>query len=204
MFTRICKTFVLGLFLAGCGALDGFGVARSAPVQIELPDGLVISGERGWCVDKRTTRARADVSVVVLGSCAALGRNALLPRPPVKGVVTVSVTSGVAPEIETVSDYLRSEAGIARLARNGQAESVELLSQTAKGDVLYLQVQDKSLRKVPDASERYWRAFFGLDGNLVSVALFSTSPLDVGEGRLILERQVGHMRRANKAAALEI
>ena len=193
------------LALAGCdGGLDTLGefnVTRSAPERIELPDGLVVSGTRGWCIDTRTTRTNGETSVVVLGSCAAIARNAFAPRPEVPGVVTVSVENeaGDVPPTDVLQGFLSSEAGRAALARDGSADSVEILDSRRTDDLVFLHVEDRSIRPSSDAAQDYWRALFGLDGRFVTVSLVGLSdrPIDAPDGFETLAAQVDRILRAN-------
>lgn len=195
------------LLLAACeGGLqgfEGFNVTRSAPERIELPDGLVVSGTRGWCVDTRTTRTDGETSVVVLGSCAAIARNAFAPRPDVPGVVTVSVESeaGDVPPVDILQGFLTSEPGRAALAHDGSAASVQILESRRSEDLLFLHVADRSSGRVPGASQDYWRALFNLDGRFVTVSLVGLieRPIEDPAGFETLVAQVDSIKSANSA-----
>ena len=204
MFTRTCKWFcaLSALLLAGCdGAFDGFNVTRTAPERIELPDGLVVSGSHGWCVDTETTQTAAETSVVVLGSCAAIANNARAPRPDVPGVVTVSVDSsgGAVPSVRQLDDFLSSEGGRAALARDGSAESVRILERRREDNMLVVRVVDRSLPAAAGAAADYWRALFGIGGRFVTVSLTGSRerPIDSADGYETLVAQVGEIRASN-------
>ncbi|MBT8418410.1 MAG: hypothetical protein KJO42_13310 [Silicimonas sp.] len=207
MSTPIFKAAVIlsAVLLAGCeggiGELEGFNVTRSAPERIELPDGLVVSGTRGWCVDTRTTRVAGETSVVVLGSCAAIARNAFAPRPDVPGVVTVSVESegGDVPPVDVLQNFLFSAPGRAALARDGSAQSVQILESRRDDDLLLVHVEDRSIRPVTGAASDYWRALFDFEGRFVTVSLtgMSASPIGAPEGFETLVAQVDRIRASN-------
>ena len=188
------------LFLAACEG--GFGVSRNAPSQISLPDGTIVAGADGWCVDEATTRADRDTAVVVFGSCAALARNALAPQPDLPGVVTVSIDGvrGAAPTPEEFAAYFASEPGRAALARDGQAESVEIIDVTSETDVLYLGASDRSASSL--ASPVTWRALFEMGGRIVSVSLYGlpNEPIERSEGLRTLEAQIDRLMSANGAS----
>ncbi|MDJ1016874.1 MAG: hypothetical protein QNJ35_10210 [Paracoccaceae bacterium] len=188
------------LLLAGCA--EGFNATRSAPVEVRLPDGLIISGARGWCVDTSTTRTRGDAAVVVFGSCAAIARNALLPRPGVPGVITVSVESAEAsaPPADLLEDFFATEEGRAALARDGEAESVRILETRREGEALLIHAVDRS--GVPaEAAEDYWRALFDVNGRFVTVSLISLAedPVSRAAGLATLEAQMSLLRAENGA-----
>ncbi|MXQ06516.1 hypothetical protein GQ651_01515 [Alphaproteobacteria bacterium GH1-50] len=186
------------LGLAACSG--GFDITRNAPQAVKLPSGVVVSGTRGWCVDETTTRADGDASVVVFGSCAAIAKNALLPRPGVPGVITVSVdnsTSGTAPA-EVLDAFFATERGRAALARDGRASSVRILETRQSRNALFLHAVDRS-PLADDAAEDYWRAIFDLGGRFVSVSLvgLSEAPIPREEGLRTLEAQIERLRAAN-------
>ena len=204
MFTRTFKVcaLVAGFALAACdGGFEGFNVTRSAPERIELPDGLIVSGTAWWCVDTRTTRTNGQTSVVVLGSCAAIAKNAFAPRPDVPGVVMVSVENeaGSIPDAEILEGFLLSDIGRAALARDGKAESVKILESRRADDLLLVHVEDRSFRQVRGADTSYWRALFGLDGRIVTVSLvgLSNKPIETPLGFETLSAQVDEIRTAN-------
>lgn len=203
--SRICAA-ALAVLLAGCDdgleSLGSFNVTRAAPERIELADGLVVSGARGWCVDTRTVRSDADTSVVVLGSCAAIARNALAPRPAVPGVLTVSVENeaGAVPGAELLQSFIGSDIGRAALAQDGSAASVRILETRRDDDALLVHVEDRSIRPVTGAAQDYWRALFALDGRFVTVSLVGLSdrPIPSPDGFETLAAQVDRIRSANR------
>ena len=186
------------LLLAGCA--NPLAVSRSAPEAIKLSDGTVGKGANGWCVDPGLSRPSRGTDVVVLGSCAAIGQNALVPRPDVPGVVTVSLEregSGT-PSPEQLETFFVSEPGRAALARDGQASSVEIIETRKDEGRLILHTSDKSA--LPGASPRTWRALFALGGRFVSVSLYGLSdePIAPEAGLAALEAQVDQLILANQ------
>ncbi len=184
------------LILAACGA----STTRNAPSKIALPDGTVVAGAEGWCIDEATTRAGGDTAVVVLGNCAAIAGDAFLPQPPVPGVVTVSLEShpSAMPDGETLQKFFASDAGRAALAVNGKAGSVSVLDTRLEDDLLYLHATDSSA--APGASGEVWRALFGMGGRFVAVSFYAPSgdEIDADEGLATLEEQVASLRAANQ------
>ena len=196
----ISKAFLVGaiLLLAACdGGFELDGVTRKAPERIQLPDGTVVAGAQGWCVDTSASRARGDTAVVVLGSCAAIGRDARAPRPDVPGVVTVSVDGAAAPTTDELQGFFGTDAGRATLARDGRAESVEILETRREDDLLYLRAADRSA--APGTDPRTWRALFDLGGHFVSVSLYGLRdrPIARDEGLATLSAQVNELRAVN-------
>ena len=184
--------------LSGCEG--GFNITRNAPEQIQLPDGLVIAGARGWCVDQATTRTRGDTAVVVLGSCAAIAGDNRLPRPSVPGVVTVSVedTATAVPPTDALQAFLVTEPGRAALARDGRAASVDILETRRSGETLYLHAVDRS-GWPRAAAEDYWRALFDIDGRYVTVSLvgLTATPISRDDGLATLDAQIERLVDVN-------
>ncbi len=186
--------------LPGCTDAAFNNPTRAAATRIELPDGMIIAGANGWCVDPSVSRARGETAVVVLGSCAAIGQNALAPRPDVAGVVTVSVEQGTAgsPSPAELGDFFVSDQGRAALARDGNSESVDILESRTGEDRFIMHTEDRSA--LPGASPLTWRALFDLGGRFVSVSLYGLQdqPIEPEDGLATLEAQVDELIAVNK------
>ncbi|MDA8584782.1 hypothetical protein N9L47_00775 [Rhodobacteraceae bacterium] len=189
---------VVGL-LALPGCTESFNPTRAVSTQIELPDGMIIAGANGWCVDPSVSRAGGDTAVIVLGSCAAIGQDALGPRPSVPGVVTVSVEREQldAPTPLELESFFVSDTGRAALARDGQAGSVDILETRAGEDRFIMQTEDRSA--LPGASPMTWRGLFDLDGRFVSVSLYGLSDqlIEPEDGLATVEAQVDQLIAIN-------
>lgn len=172
MSTPTSRDLFLALCLGLAGCAEGVTVSRAAPERIALPDGLIVAGARGWCVDRQSSRSGRGTSVVVLASCAAISRNALAARPDVPGVVTVSVESapGSASSPAALEAFFGTATGRAALARDGDAGSIDILETRREGDLLFLHARDRSIPQ--GASSDTWRAIFDLDGRFVAVSLY--------------------------------
>ena len=201
-WTSRFATLTAAFALAACAG--GFDVTRKAPAEVRLPSGVVVAGTRGWCVDDATVEGKGGASVVVMGSCAAISQNALLPRPGVAGVMTVSVdndASGTAPA-EILDAFFATENGRAALARDGRASSVRILESRAADDALFLHAVDRSGLPAA-AAEDYWRAIFDIGGRFVTVSLVAPSDAPIGreDGLKTLRAQVDRLRAANRSGA---
>ena len=198
MRTSSLVAALAALFLAAC---DGdFNLTRNAPAAIALPDGLIIAGARGWCIDPATPRTRGEAAVVVLGSCAANAGNALWPRAPVQGIVTIAVEEPAAdaPPAEALEAYLATENGRAALARNGRADSLDILETRRRDDTLFLHAIDRS-GWPRDTAEDYWRALFDIDGRFVTVSLVGAADASISRdaGLATLQAQIDRLKAAN-------
>lgn len=197
-WTSKVALLVAGLALTACGA--GLSVTRSAPMQVQLADGLIVAGARGWCVDRKTTKANASGAVVVLASCAAIADNALLPRPKFDGVVTISVegSTETIPTVQEVAAFLTTDQGRAVLARDRRAQSVDLLEVATSNDALFLHALDTSGGPL-NTGKDYWRAIFDIEGRFVSVSLTSVEPDQVSRATSLatLNAQIARLKSAN-------
>ena len=200
MSTWTSKVILAGLAfgLAACGA--ALNVTRNAPMQVQLTDGLIVAGARGWCVDESTSRARDGTTVIVLGSCAAIAGNALLPKPSVEGVLTIAVEdeAETTPDVDSLAAFLSSTQGRALLARDGQASSISLLEMSKSEDALFLHALDQS-GAPRSAAEDYWRALFDIDGRFVTISLITLAdrPISRRQGLRTLNAQVDRLKAAN-------
>ena len=197
-WTSKVSLLVAGLVLAACG--PGLNVTRNAPAQIQLPDGLIVAGARGWCIDQTTSEARAGGAVIVMGSCAAIADNILLPSPRFDGVVTISVedTSGATPSVDDVAAFIATDEGRAVLARDGRAESVDLLEVATADDALFLHALDTSGGPL-NTGKDYWRVLFDIDGRFVTVSLTAFAPDEISRAQSIatLNAQIDRLKEAN-------
>lgn len=201
MSTWICKALITCSVFGLAACEGGTGVSRNAPERISLPDGLVVAGAEGWCVDLGNSRAAGDTAVVVLGSCAAIAENDLAPSSNVPGVLTVAIEGAgfQAPTAAALEAFFKTEEGLSVLARDGNGAHVRLLESRREGELLFLHAEDSSA--LPGAAHDYWRALFGLNGRLISVTLLGISgrPIDPTVGLATLQSQVEEMIAANGA-----
>lgn len=168
--------------------------------QVQLSGGFVVSGVRGWCVDEAITRAKPGPTVVVLGSCAALASNPLLSKPSVEAVLTISVEaqSVDVPPLDSLAAFLSTTDGRALLARDGRAESLDLLEINTRNDAVILHALDTSDGGVL-TGEDHWRALFDIDGRFVTVSLVTPEdrPISRAQGLATLAAQVNQLKSAN-------
>jgi len=197
-WTSKVSLLVASLVLAACG--DVLNVTRNAPVRVQLPDGMVVAGARGWCVDRATSQTSSGAAVVVLGSCAAIARNAFLPSPQIDGVLTVSVEeeSSTPPSLSDLAGFLSSEQGRAVLARDGRAASIQLLEIATQNDTLFLHALDTSGGPL-NTGENYWRALFDIEGRFITISLVTAPPEQASRNLSIatLNAQVKQLKAAN-------
>lgn len=185
----IGRAFPVLLLLAACVAPGGGG-SSSTPV---LGGALTVAVPAGYCIDPRASHDDGRSALVIAGRCDA-------GRPVPAAVLTVSVGGEGSSAIlqagaRALTDWARSPAGRAALARDGKAGSVAVRETLVWDGAFLIRLEDRAIGP-------YWRAAIGLKGRLVMI---SVSPperqgLPLAEGRAILERAIAGIRRANPAS----
>lgn len=196
------------LMLAGCMESGGGLVSRlSSPVdRVSVADNRVtVTGPSGYCVDRNATRARVQPAFVMLASCAAVSRNADAPAPRVPALLTATVANQTAPvpaseiESETFRAFFTSTDGRAALARDGRADSVEILDMFRQSGVFFIHANDHSAVTETNLREDFWRAIFDVNGRTVSASLFvfRNRPISDDAGLSTLNEFASRIRAAS-------
>jgi hypothetical protein len=197
------RGFLIGaaILLAGCEG--GF---LQPPSQAVVARGAVtIAGPAGYCVDRTAGRDNSQGAFVLLGSCASIGNNAGFATPRVAGALTasVSVESGanIGDELGRLGAFFRSAQGREALARDGEANSVTMLSASTHQDVLFMKVRDTSSNPMNGLAQDYWRALFDLRGRIVTLSVnsFQGKPMSGDDGFTTLAEFVARVRAQNPA-----
>lgn len=197
----------VALLLAGCAepppGVAGKGVHQPAQalraIQVAQND-VTIAGPRGYCVDPGATREAPSGAFVLLGSCAALERDA---AGGAGAVLTASISQpglpGRNPAPAELEQFFRSAEGRAALAQDGRASSLTLKGLHARDGVLFLSLRDASAARPDRLADDSWRAIFALDDRVVSLTATSLAEAPLGETELrrTLERFVDAVRAAN-------
>ena len=68
--------------------------------------------------------------------------------------------------------FLRTPSGRAALARDGQPDSVNILTTRTEKGVVLIRLRDSSASTTPRLDSTYWRGFFDLDGRLITISAF--------------------------------
>ncbi len=200
------------LLVAGCdtgpmvtsaqGAKD---LARLAPAKVSVTSpGLVIAGPRGYCVDPSASQNAPDSAFVLLGSCAAIARTDAVPEPKTLAVLTATVrdnTGGysIRQTLPVLDRYFRSEEGRKTLSRDHKAQTVQVLDTRQLGDAFFVLAKDQSRSIAPELSDSSWRAFFDVEGRLVSATVMGTrqQPISEKESLAVLKTFVKRINREN-------
>lgn len=180
------------LALAACVPVTGTGsLPRSAAF---IGGSFTAAAPSGYCIDTAASHDAGDGAVVLIGRCAD-GSAALA------ALITLSVggqgsSAALTPGAKALTDYFRSDAGRAALARDGRASSVRVLMATVADGALVLKVDDRN-------AGQYWRAILGVRGRLVTISVSAPGGGALPEpgGRALLDRAMAQVRAANAGAA---
>ncbi len=197
----------LFMLLAGCA------VPGASPPQTQTVAGgaVVVAGPRGYCIDRAGSRAAADSSFVLLGSCAAISGDASAPRPLFPAVLTVTVapkppgTGAIADQAGILERYFAAPEGRAAMARDGDPESVEIVETMTRDGLFIVHARDR-LAETDDAlTPDRWRAIFDLNGQIVnaSVTGMDIRPITRDVGLALVSRFAARIREETRAAAAE-
>jgi hypothetical protein len=166
---------------------------------------IVIQGPPGYCIDETATEAGYDTAFVMLGDCAVVAPGARAPRPDKRALLTASVSgateggAGVADSLISMDRFFRSETGRTALSRSSDPETVEILETFQSDGAFYLRASDTSQADVPGLGDEYWRVFFDVDDQIVSVSVvsFRDAPLGAEEGLETATQFTGAILTAN-------
>ncbi|MEP3299468.1 MAG: hypothetical protein ABJO27_23825 [Pseudoruegeria sp.] len=189
---------------SGHGAAE---LARLAPSKVEVTDpGLVIAGPKGYCVDPSASRNGEHAAFVLLGSCAAIAGTDRAPEPKTRAVLTATVNDNsdgysVAQTLPVLDRYFRSEDGRKTLSRDRRAETVQVLDTQRQGKAFFVHAKDVSQSLAPELSDDSWRAFFDVEGKLVSATVAGTKqqPITESESLRMLKSFVQRINRENRS-----
>lgn len=200
------------LLVAGCetqpmvtsaqGAKD---LARLAPSKVSVTNpGLVIAGPRGYCVDPSASTNAPDNAFVLLGSCAAIARTDAVPEPKTLAVLTATVRDNaggysIRQTMPVLDRYFRSDEGRKTLSRDNRAQTVQVMDTRQEGDAFFVLAKDQSRSIAPELSDSSWRAFFDVEGRIVSASVVGTrqQPISEKESLAVLKSFVKRINREN-------
>jgi hypothetical protein len=193
------------------GAQTGaFTYPYNAPQRLSVAGGaVVVAGPEGYCVDRPASRNAEAGAFVLVASCAALSRKSNAPRPRVPALLTASVTGAppagadLARQVARMKAFFASAEGRAALARDGRAESIEIIQMFARDGAFLIHARDASAGAAPALGPEYWRAIFEVNGRMVtaSVAAFADRPISDDAGQATLTLFVARIRAESAAAA---
>lgn len=170
-----------------------------------LGDGFTVTGPDGYCVDRPSSRPRADRPFVLMAPCSQVrgGVVGLIFRP--RALLTATVTEGAGPTAQGYARFFADPAGLAALSNAGDATGLEIETSGAAPDGSFrVTVFEESGngRATALVDARSWRAFVTVNGHLVALNLRSPqdAPLSAEAAQRLLDETVAALQTANPAA----
>lgn len=198
---------VIALVVAACSSSRlGTMSARSRTTTISVAGkGIAIEGPPGFCVDKQVSQTGGDPAFVLLGNCGVVSPSAGSQQPAVKALLTASVADnkqavfGVFNSGVKLDRFFRSRKGRRALSRSSNPATVSVLDTFQKDGMFFLRARDTSKGIVPGASQNYWRGYFDLEGEIVSVSVigFKSKPLPPAKSLATLREFASLIRKRN-------
>lgn len=179
--------------LSGC--LEGTSSRPTAETQRKVA-GVNIAGPAGYCVDP----AGSNTLFVLLGACDSLFGVDL--RPVHYAVLSAAVSEADSPApMADYATFFTSDLGHAALSRDGDSNTVSVLTSEIINDVLFLQIRDTSAINADSLAPDYWRALLRVDGRIVTLNVMSSNAreLSASDGQSKLSDFVVSVQRANPA-----
>lgn len=192
-FPRPVFWLLLAGGLSACASTPrsaGVGRGPSPSSKIEVAGRTVnIKGPPGFCIDRQTSQIGDTLAFVLLGSCKVVSKRAFAASPKVKALLTASVSGGeeggsIASSLTSMDSFFRSESGRTALSRSADPETVRVLETFQQDEMFFLRASDNSAGVVPGAADDYWRAYFDLNEQIVSVSVigFKKDPITPDTG----------------------
>lgn len=187
---------------------DDQAVTRAAPELMSVAgNSVVVGGPKGYCVDRNVSRDSDENAFVLLASCAAITGDDAAERPRVPTVLAVSVfeqsDDGVAvkDQADRLAGFFESIEGRAALARDGRAESVEVVDTFLRRGTFVIHARDSSEDTDSGLGKEHWRAIFDVNGHIVSASVLALRdrPISGDTGAIILEYLVSRIKAESAA-----
>jgi hypothetical protein len=212
--TKTIALILCAASLSACGS-SRLGTVTRAPSPrntIEVSgQSLNIKGPQGFCIDRETSQFSDDLAFVLLGSCKVVSPSAFAPSPKVKALLTASVSaakngSSIAGSLNSMDRFFRSETGRAALSRDADPATVNVLETFQQDETFFIRATDSSQGVVPGAANDYWRAYFDVNNQIVSVSVigFQTDPISPDTGLTTLREFANLIKDQNGIATAPV
>ena len=181
-----CEPIALGLF---AGSAPSIGVRGGA---------VTVTGPEGYCVD--TGGSQPASGFALMGSCAVLDGGEGTAIPAILTAQVGDADSAIVDGSESaLAAYLRTSPGRSLLSHRNEAIDISVAQSRAADNRVTVVFDDRGPRAVPGTRGREWRAFFDLEGRLVTVSVRSLTDasLNVDAGLALLDRTVRAIKAAN-------
>ncbi len=181
--------------LALCLAVMGCDSATTGTDLHELAvlgGAITVAAPKGYCIDKKASVARGSATVLLIGRCNTQGQVAA-------AVVTLTIGGPASAGVmvagpQALGAFFASSAGRKVLARDGEADHVQILQTQSAGRGLLLHLNDQ-------VAGEYWRAITAIKGRLVTISASGVegAPLTPAQARVLVMDTMALLDQRNGA-----
>lgn len=181
--------------LALCLAMTGCDSATTGADLHELAvlgGAITVAAPKGYCIDKKASVARGSATVLLIGRCNTQGQVAA-------AVVTLTIGGPASAGVmvagpQALGAFFASSAGRKVLARDGEADHVQILQTQSAGRGLLLHLNDQ-------VAGEYWRAITAIKGRLVTISASGVegAPLTPAQARVLVMDTMALLDQRNGA-----
>lgn len=182
---------VLALCLAVMGC-DGATTGADLHELAVLGGAITVAAPKGYCIDKKASVARGSATVLLIGRCNTQGQVAA-------AVVTLTIGGPASAGVlvagpQALGAFFASAAGRKVLARDGEADHVQILQTQSAGRGLLLHLNDQ-------VAGEYWRAITAIKGRLVTISASGVegAPLTPAQARVLVMDTMALLDQRNGA-----
>lgn len=206
--TILAITLIAGVSACGSSRMGTVSRAPSPKSTIEVAGRtLNIKGPPGFCIDRQISQFGDDLAFILLGSCKVVSPSTFATSPKVKALLTASISGSdgggsIAGSLNSMDQFFRSENGRTALSRASDPGTVQVLETFQQENTFFLRASDSSQGIVPGAANDYWRAYFDLNDQIVSVSVigFESDPISPETGLTTL-REFAHLIKDQNGVA---
>ena len=182
---------VLALCLAVMGC-DSVTTGADLHELAVLGGAITVAAPKGYCIDKKASVARGSATVLLIGRCNTQGQVAA-------AVVTLTIGGPASAGVmvagpQALGAFFASSAGRKVLARDGEADHVQILQTQSAGRGLLLHLNDQ-------VAGEYWRAITAIKGRLVTISASGVegAPLTPAQARVLVMDTMALLDQRNGA-----
>ena len=179
---------VLILFVVGCVET----INPSLPTAVSLFSGeqkVIISAPTGFCIDQRMAHKNKGSTNLFVIDCVEVNspKGSSTSRRPISAVLTATVIDFQSPEITTIDklkELFTKKPGINFLSRANTNALLKVHKIETEKNVLFFLIEQRGSDIGVKQSHFFWRAFFFIEGRVISMTASNFSSGHASEKKL--------------------
>lgn len=196
ILTKGAALVALSVVLASCGDFKQDQATGPTPIPkavkaVVADSEVVIASPNGFCIDRATIDENAKGTFMFLSDCRVVASTRQAARVPISAILTASISptglvgreNGTKAALSALGEFLATPVGLFTLGKSHVDGAVSILATKQTDTALYLLVEDRAFTDRVGVSNRYWRAFFEVNGRLVALSVTGYSDKDPEEER---------------------